>query len=184
MGHLGRHHGHLLQREDTVLRGGGDLDVAVGNAPVGEYLIDDDAETPDVGLGRVDAAGEGFGGQPPDGHLGQLVLPVRHPEQGQPEVADLARAAVEKHVAGGQVPVDDLLLLEVGHAVDDLQTEGLPGLWRDVLVLIHPREQTASGGPLHDDHDRLPLRGHPVQPDDVPVLQLQHHVGLAQERGP
>ncbi|CEP02057.1 hypothetical protein PBRA_002322 [Plasmodiophora brassicae] len=96
------------------------------------------------------------------------------------EVDDLdVGLGVEEQVLRLQVAVDDVGVVAVLHAVDDLVEEDGGGLLVDPVVLDDEVEQFAAGRVLHDqEHEALRVDDL-VQVDDVRVLQMLQDVYLA-----
>lgn len=82
-------------------------------------------------------------------------------------------------------PVDNLLPFQISHSlctsVDkiELLVEG-----RRIGLVHDPLFQVSSLGQLRHNHNWFLGRGHPVESDDIRVVQLEHEVGLLEELDP
>ncbi len=83
-------------------------------------------ETPDIGLVGVDRL-EDLGRGPPDGEFGAstrfidvVQQEARHPEVGHFDHHGVARDRLDQTVARGEIAMDELFMLEVGHSLANL----------------------------------------------------------------
>ena len=105
-------------------------------------------ESPNVALVSKDAVLDALQRQPFDGHFpsGRLVLVLVDIQQlGQSEIRDLdAGRILDQDVAGGQIPMDQPALLQVGHAAGDLSAPVEQRLGSDLVPVVADVIQEAS----------------------------------------